>query len=267
MKVTVQTLACAVWIGASAALCLMQLGGITAHAITLKAGVQEKIKAPKMTIHASAVKPHLKVGQAGFFYTTDFEARYFKQKQLWREGNPGRIPTLTELVAMAAKAYEPGRGQSVERQLTRWALREDPAPWVFRPKVLLVNSSKTLTELDMQVVAKVEVRLGERWVNPRTMLMDVEHFQKTATKWELVTTQSVEVPVLAAGEETWLALPPIDLFKLFARQEANKGTYWPAELKLTVVVSPEGVATADRPRSDTRLSLTPDHMALPLYLY
>lgn len=215
----------------------------------------------KTTQQAVRPKPHLRLEGSGFYYSTDWQARYYNAKQQWRSANPGRIPGLAVLTQLAWQAYEPAQGQSVERLLPRWQVGEDPAPWVLRPKVLLRNTHPTQTELDLTLVSSVEAQVGSFMVHPQTMLADLGHLAKTS-RWVPLYSKSVSIAVLAANDEQQVDLPPIQLLQLFREKE----NLWPLTLRLNLQLRAQGHATQVQPVRMT-LRLVPDYTALPLYLY
>ncbi|MGE0200197.1 MAG: hypothetical protein AB7P76_04430 [Candidatus Melainabacteria bacterium] len=183
-----------------------------------------------------------------FYYRAEEQSYYLDLKTNAEEQNAGPLGP-DRLIALADEAHDKSR---MDKPLEQWLFHDGPRPVVLFAKVHLYNNAD-LTRLHVPLTVRVRARVGERLVNPDTLLVDFTHLENSA-RWEDLPVPEVVIPALTPGEEMLLPVFTLNLREFITRHAVGA---WPLELEITVS-SPVLSGTASR-----ILPLTPDHFMTP----
>ncbi|MBX2861724.1 MAG: hypothetical protein KTR14_10865 [Vampirovibrio sp.] len=188
-----------------------------------------------------------KIKPLAFYYKLDEDARFLALKA--EQVNQSRGAFYPEVLEkLARKSYQQA---SIEEPFKVWRTMGGPHPWIFRPKVLLNNSSQVAL-LDISIQVTVSIKTGEWRVDPELLLTDYDHLEKTA-QWKTLTTYQTDLPVLAPGEDKLFTLAEIELLP-YIHAHPNQ---WPTHLKVSVSAPKTSLQVEET------LPLIPDHFLIP----
>jgi hypothetical protein len=185
------------------------------------------------------------VESVDFQYRPDEAARLLALKQKWIKSK-GRRPNLIELGDLAMQAYTMS---TLDEPLPIWRAQGGPSPWVFRPRVYLVNGTDEAV-LNQTVKLEVRAKMGELRVDPDALLTDYGFLEQSA-QWQTLYQEDLQVPVVAPGEDKPVDAKLIVLSNLLGTSQSQ----WPVLIEATATIGTE--------QKSVSLRLVPNHFVLP----
>lgn len=189
--------------------------------------------------------------EAAFSYRPEAGPYYALESQTIRNRNNG---TLTR--KQAFELYQKlDACYPLEQDLNSWDAANGVSPLVIRVRAKVKNYGN---EASKEIPVKITLwgKLGEFYVNPRTLLVD-ELYLKRSAQWTLLETQSLTIPILGNNEWYTLLSRPIPL-----------GGYWltwknrfPVALKAQVQLPTTGASkTFEIPVYPGPFAVAPDNL-------
>ncbi len=211
----------------------------------------------------------LSLPNTGFYYQAQEPLRYETLKQRWFEAHPQGLPTLAQLEALALLAHQESTGlEPVWLPLkSPWRLYTGPKPWVLTPKVEVVNDS-TQAALNLHIKHTLSACFGVWYAHGTTAILNLGPLLPAKPVCHALKSTLSPVCPLAGKQRRLVALPPLSLLGLLQAYPDR----WPNTLALKLQLF-QGVPTkttkglAPLAQHTLALTLKPDYMALPIYLY